>query len=68
MNRYVREAADRLLALRLALAGRVHQYPEIQALKRFLSGFKVDCLFDVGANRGRFGPPLACVQHGAVGF
>ena len=54
MNRYVREAADRLLALRLALAGRVHQYPEIQALKRFLSGFKVDCLFDVGANRGQY--------------
>lgn len=54
MNRYVREAADRLLALRLALAGRVHQYPEIQALKRFLSGFHVDCLFDVGANRGQY--------------
>jgi FkbM family methyltransferase len=54
MNRYVREAADRLLALRLALAGRVHQYPEIQALKRFLAAFHVDCLFDVGANRGQY--------------
>lgn len=54
MNRYLRELADRRLALRLALAGRVHQYPEIQALRRFLAGFKVDCLFDVGANRGQY--------------
>ena len=54
MNRYRRELADRVLALRLAAAGRVHQYPEIQALKRFLSTFSVDCLFDVGANRGQY--------------
>ncbi|MBH1991979.1 MAG: FkbM family methyltransferase [Sphingomonadaceae bacterium] len=54
MNRYLRELADRRLALRLALTGRVHQYPEIQALRRFLAGFKVDCLFDVGANRGQY--------------
>jgi FkbM family methyltransferase len=54
MNRYRRELSDRVLALRLAAAGRVHQYPEIQALKRFLSAFAVDCLFDVGANRGQY--------------
>ncbi|NML10179.1 FkbM family methyltransferase [Sphingobium sp. AR-3-1] len=54
MNRYLRELGDRALALRLAAAGRVHQYPEIQALKRFLSAFAVDCLFDVGANRGQY--------------
>ncbi|MCI4589009.1 FkbM family methyltransferase [Sphingobium sp. BYY-5] len=54
MNRYLRELADRKLALRLALSGRVHQYPEIQALRRFLSAFAVDCLFDVGANRGQY--------------
>ncbi|KQM97041.1 FkbM family methyltransferase [Sphingobium sp. Leaf26] len=54
MNRYLRELADRKLALRLALAGRIHQYPEIQALKRFLSAVAVDCLFDVGANRGQY--------------
>lgn len=54
MKRYLRELADRKLALRLALAGRIHQYPEIQALKRFLSAFAVDCLFDVGANRGQY--------------
>lgn len=58
MNRYLRELADRKLALRLALAGRVHQYPEIQALKRFLSAFAVDCLFDVGANRGQYATML----------
>ncbi|MFZ2997794.1 FkbM family methyltransferase [Sphingobium sp.] len=54
MNRYLREIGDRTLALRLAMAGRVHQYPEIQALKRFLSTFAIDCLFDVGANRGQY--------------
>ncbi|MDO7837337.1 FkbM family methyltransferase [Sphingobium sp. HBC34] len=54
MNRYLRELSDRRLALSLALAGRVHQYPEVQALRRFLSTFAVDCLFDVGANRGQY--------------
>lgn len=54
MSRYRRELGDRALALRLAIAGRVHQYPEIQALKRFLSAIAVDCLFDVGANRGQY--------------
>ena len=54
MSRYVRELTDRALAVRLALAGRVHQYPEIQALRRFLSTFAIDCVFDVGANRGQY--------------
>ena len=58
MNRYRRELGDRVLALRLAAAGRIHQYPEIQALKRFLSAFAVDCLFDVGANRGQYATML----------
>lgn len=67
MNRYLRELADRKLALRLALAGRVHQYPEIQALKRFLSAFSVDCLFDVGANRGQYATML-CKDAGYKGL
>ncbi len=54
MNRYLRELRDRQLAVRLALAGKVHQYPEVQALRRFLSHFAVDCMFDVGANRGQY--------------
>ncbi|SEK05874.1 methyltransferase, FkbM family [Sphingobium sp. AP50] len=58
MNRYLRELADRKLALRLAMSGRVHQYPEVQALRRFLSIFAVDCLFDVGANRGQYATML----------
>ncbi|MDI1297309.1 MAG: FkbM family methyltransferase [bacterium] len=58
MSRYARELSDRLLAVRLALAGRVHQYPEIQALKRFLAAFDVDCVFDVGANRGQYATTL----------
>ncbi len=58
MSRYVRELGDRALAIRLAIAGRVHQYPEIQALRRFLSAFAVDCVFDVGANRGQYASML----------
>ncbi|WP_313807718.1 FkbM family methyltransferase [Sphingobium sp.] len=58
MSRYVRELRDRVLAARLALAGRVHQYPEIQALRRFLSAFAADCVLDVGANRGQYATML----------
>lgn len=58
MSRYLRELADRRLALRLAVAGRVHQYPEIQALRRFLSAFAIDCVLDVGANRGQYAATL----------
>lgn len=58
MNRYHRELRDRALAIRLAVQGRTHQYPEIQALRKFLTAFAVDCVFDVGANRGQYAMTL----------
>lgn len=58
MSRYARELSDRWRAMRLAMGGRVHQYPEIQALRGFLSAFNVDCVFDVGANRGQYATML----------
>jgi len=58
MNRYVREIRNRLLGARLALAGRVHQYPEILALRRFLTEMQVDAVFDVGANYGQYAQTL----------
>ncbi|MET0372201.1 MAG: FkbM family methyltransferase [Sphingobium sp.] len=58
MSRYKRELGERALAVRLALAGRIHQYPEIRALRQFLSAFAVDCVFDVGANRGQYATML----------
>lgn len=58
MSRYWRELGDRWRAVRLALSGRAHQYPEIQALRRFLAGFAVDCVWDVGANRGQYATML----------
>ncbi|CAN5130510.1 [alpha-L-fucopyranosyl-(1-_3)-alpha-L-rhamnopyranosyl-(1-_3)-2-O-methyl-alpha-L-rhamnopyranosyl] dimycocerosyl phenol-phthiocerol 2'''-O-methyltransferase [soil metagenome] len=58
MDRVQRELGDRWLALRLAVAGRVHQYPEIMALRRFLRAFAVDCVFDVGANYGQYATML----------
>lgn len=57
-NRYARELAQRWLAVRLAVAGRVHQYPEILSLRRFLSAFAVDCVIDVGANHGQYATML----------
>lgn len=57
-GRIRRELENRWLAARLAVAGRVHQYPEILALRRFLSAFAVDCVFDVGANAGQYATML----------
>lgn len=57
-GRLTREARDRWLALRLAATGRVHQYPEILALRRFLKAFAVDCVLDVGANYGQYATML----------
>ncbi|MET0240881.1 MAG: FkbM family methyltransferase [Sphingobium sp.] len=58
MSRYRRELGDRWLALRLAAAGRQHQYPEIMALRRFIRHFGVDCVVDVGANAGQYASML----------
>lgn len=52
------ELSRRWLAVRLSALGRVHQYPEILALRRFLSAFAIDCVFDVGANVGQYGTML----------
>ena len=57
-GRIARELGNRWLALRLGLSGRAHQYPEIRALRRFLSAFAVDCVFDVGANEGQYAAQL----------
>lgn len=53
-----RELANRALAARLALAGRVHSYPEVLALRRFLASFAIDAVFDVGANAGQYASML----------
>lgn len=58
LGRYRRELGLRWLAARLALTGRQHQYPEILALRRFISHFGVDCVIDVGANAGQYATML----------
>lgn len=54
LARYRRELRDRMLAVRLGLTGRQHQYGEIVALRRFIAHFGVDCVLDVGANAGQY--------------
>lgn len=56
--RYRRELRDRWLAVRLGLAGRQHQYGEIQALRRMIAHFGIDCVIDVGANAGQYATML----------
>ncbi|MDX3908851.1 MAG: FkbM family methyltransferase [Sphingobium sp.] len=51
--RVKRELRDRWLALRLSVRGRVHEYPEILQLRRFVAAFDIDCIIDVGANAGQ---------------
>ncbi|MPT47496.1 MAG: FkbM family methyltransferase [Sphingobium sp.] len=53
-ERIKREVKRRGLGLRLALAGRIHQFPEIWALHRFFDAFAIDALIDVGANQGQY--------------
>jgi FkbM family methyltransferase len=64
LARYRRELGLRWLGVRLALSGRQHQYPEILALRRFISHFGVDCVVDVGANAGQY----AAMLRKDVGF
>lgn len=54
LQRIKREVSQRWLAARLAVSGRIHQYPEIVALQRFFSSFEIDALIDVGANAGQY--------------
>lgn len=58
LARYRRELRDRWLAVRLGLAGRQHHYGEINALRRFIRHFGVDCVIDVGANAGQYATQL----------
>lgn len=62
--RYRRELSSRWLGLRLALAGRHFQFPEIKALRQVVAAFDVDCIFDVGANQGQY----ATLLRKDVGF
>ena len=52
MARSLSAAFQKLLSLRLVDKRRLHLLPEQSQLRRLLSHFDVDCVFDVGANTG----------------
>lgn len=47
-----------LAGYRMMDTRRLYAYPEIRHLRRFFAAFDVDCVFDVGANRGQYGTML----------
>ena len=57
-GRLAREWERRWTGARLALSGRIHQYGEVMALRRFARAFAVDAWFDVGANLGQYATML----------
>ena len=73
MRQFLRKAAwgladsiDRRISSHFRLVPRqlVHELPEQDALRNFIAYFDVDCIFDVGANRGQYGQRL----RDAIGF
>lgn len=53
-----REISERWLGLRLAASGRMHQYPEVLALRRLIARFGITHVIDVGANAGQYATML----------
>lgn len=58
MARSLSAAFQKLLSVRLVDRRRLHLLPEQSHLKRLLSHFDVDCVFDVGANTGQYATML----------
>jgi FkbM family methyltransferase len=56
--RILRELSERWLGLRLSMTGRMHQYPEILALRRLIRRFDITHVIDVGANAGQYASML----------
>jgi hypothetical protein len=55
-----------LTGLNLSRKGEGWKLMELETLSRFLSDFRVDCVFDVGANIGQYGGRLR--QTGSRGL
>ncbi len=64
MTRLVAQALRKLKALRLVDGRKLHQQLERTHLRRLLALLEVDCVFDVGANRGQY----ASMLRSASGF
>ena len=47
-----------LTGLNLSRKGEGWKLMELETLSRFLSDFRVDCVFDIGANTGQYGARL----------
>jgi FkbM family methyltransferase len=54
----VRRTPARLAGYRVMDTTKLFAYPEISHLRRFFAVYDVDCVFDVGANRGQYATML----------
>lgn len=53
-KRKVGDRIGRALGLHIVRRGEAAQLFELDILERFLADFEIDCIFDVGANRGQY--------------
>jgi FkbM family methyltransferase len=58
LKRLAAKLAERLTGAHIIHPAELHQLPERLHLRRFFAHFGVDCVFDVGANRGQYAAQL----------
>jgi hypothetical protein len=58
IKRVLADFAEALMGTRIMLPGQVGLVYEEEHLKRFFDHFRIDCVFDVGANAGQYAEML----------
>jgi FkbM family methyltransferase len=64
VKRFIASAAARAFDLEIFWKGERYDWPEKEFVQRLLAHLNVDCVFDVGANRGQYGKWLRSIGFG----